>query len=101
MKQNNFADTFFEQMTAISKAGAYDAVQPEYQRLQQENAQLKDRVKYLENLIAEYTLKMKVNLSGGKVDEFLSSQLGETDQEIEDELNRAKNDDRDDLKDVL
>lgn len=99
MKQNNFADTFQDQLIAISKAGAYDAIQPEYQRLQQENAQLKDRVKYLENLIAEYTLKMKVNLSGGKVDEFLSSQLGETDKEIEDELSRGN--DPDDIKDVL
>ncbi|HRP30420.1 MAG TPA: hypothetical protein PKV73_00945 [Agriterribacter sp.] len=92
-------DNLFEQMTAISKGSAYDAIRPEYERLQQENALLKDRVKYLEGLINEYTLKMKANLSGGKVDDFLSSQLGETDKEIEEELSRGKN--QDDLNAVL
>lgn len=72
-------DFLFEQMTAISKAGAYDAIAPEYSRLQAENAQLKDRVKFLEELINEYTLKMKANLSGGKVESFLKEQLNDPD----------------------
>lgn len=47
--------------------------------LKEENEKLKERVKYLEGLINEYILKMKVNLSGGKVDEFLKAQLSDPD----------------------
>ena len=68
-----------QQILNISKAGAYDAIQPEYTRLFEENKQLKERVKYLEELINEYTLKMKANLSGVKVDEFLKEQITDND----------------------
>lgn len=47
------------------------------QMLKDENRRLSDRVKYLEGLINEYTLKMKANLSGGKVDEFLKEQTAD------------------------
>jgi hypothetical protein len=100
-KDNIFnPDTLFEQITAISKAGAYDAIAPEYAKVKEENIQLKARVKYLEELINEYTLKMKANLSGGKVDSFLKDQVkdynwSEVEQEIEDEMNS-----KDDLKDI-
>jgi hypothetical protein len=102
MNKNNIfnPDTLFEQMTAISKAGAYDAIAPDYAKVKEENIQLKARVKYLEELINEYTFKMKANLSGGKVDAFLKNQLtpqwSEVDQEIEDEMNS-----KDDIKNVL
>lgn len=101
-KDNIFnQDTLFEQMTAISKAAAYDAIFPEYVRLGEENIQLKARVKYLEELINEYTIKMKANLSGEKMDTFLKEQVkdynwSEVEQEIENEMN-----DKDDIKDVL
>lgn len=85
MKKNNFADSFHEQIIAISKAGAYDAIKDNYQELQVENEKLKARVKYLEDLIIEYSTKMTVNLSGGKVDQFLKDQINNPD----------------DLKDVL
>ncbi len=88
-------DNLFEQFAAISKAGAYDAIQPEYKRLQEENVRLKGRVKFLEELINEYTLKMKANLSGPKVDQFLKVQLSDTEKEIEREMK-----DHDDLKGI-
>ena len=82
---NKTNDFLHDQIIAISKAGAYDAIQPEYMRLIEENATLRKRVQYLEELINEYTLKMKANLSGGKVSEFLKEQIT----------------DNDDIKDVL
>ena len=78
-------DILFEQMTAISKAGAYDAIAPDYAKVKEENIQLKARVKYLEELINEYHLKTMINLSGGKVDQFLKEQT----------------EDKDDIKNVL
>ena len=68
MKQNNIfnSDTLFEQMTAISKAGAYDAIAPDYAKVKEENIQLKARVKYLEDLIIDYTDKMIANIEGIK-----------------------------------
>lgn len=57
------------------------------QELKAENNRLKERLNYLEGLINEYTLKMKANLSGGKVDQFLKDQ--------------AENNDSNDLKNVL
>lgn len=103
-------DVLFEQMTAISKAGAYDAIAPDYARVKEENEKLRARVKYLEDLIVEYTGKMKVNLSGSKVDSFLKEQVkeynwSEIEKEITDELDQyheIKNrNEQDDLKDVL
>ena len=70
----------------ISKAGAYDAIRPKYDEMIEENERLRKRVTYLEDLISEYTLKMKANLSGVKVDSFLKEQIEE---------------DKDDLKNVL
>lgn len=68
-------ENLFEQITQITKAHAYDIVSEQNKELQQENIALKYRVKYLEDLIREYTFKMKVNLSGGRVDEFLKEQI--------------------------
>lgn len=48
-----------EQIINISKAGAYDALAPKFKELQEENEKLKERVKYLEDLILEYTEKIK------------------------------------------
>ena len=47
-----------QQIINITKAGAYDIVAQQRNELLEENAKLKDRVKYLENLIKEYTDKM-------------------------------------------
>lgn len=57
---NKPEDSLFEQMSNISEAHAYDIVAPS---LQEENEKLKERVKYLEDLIMEYTTKMKNNLT--------------------------------------
>ena len=70
-------DNLHEQIVNISKAGAFDIVSKHNQELQEENKLLKERVKYLQDLIVEYTGKMKSNLSGGKVDEFLKSTLND------------------------
>lgn len=72
-------DNLFEQITAISKAGAYDAIAPDYVKVKEENVRLRERVQYLENLIDEYTTKMTVNLSGEKVNQFLKDQLTDKD----------------------
>lgn len=78
--------------------------------LEAENKQLRERVKYLEDLIVEYTGKMKVNLSGGKVDSFLKDQVKEynwsaIEKEITDEMEQyheIKNrNEKDDISDVL
>ena len=69
----------FNQMVAISKAGAYDIIVKHRDELAAENERLKARVKYLESLIDEYATKMTVNLSGGKVDQFLKDQLSDPD----------------------
>lgn len=107
---NPFGDMLFEQMTAISKAAAYDAISPEYSRLQSENKQLKERVKYLEDLIKEYTGKMGANLSGEKVDSFLKDQVKEynwsaIENEVTDEMEQyheIKNrNEKDDISNVL
>ena len=47
-----------QQIINITKAGAYDIVAQHRNELLEENANLKERVKYLENLIKEYTDKM-------------------------------------------
>lgn len=47
-----------QQIINITKAGAYDVVANHRNELLEENAKLKERVKYLENLIKEYTGKM-------------------------------------------
>lgn len=77
-------DNLFEQITNISKAHAYDIIVAHRDELAAENEKLKARVKELESLISEYSTKMLVNLSGGKVDQFLKDQVN----------------DRDDLKDI-
>jgi len=68
-------EDIFGQIVNITKAGAYDALAPKYAELQEENNRLRERVEFLEKLINEYTLKMKANLSGGKVDSFLKDQV--------------------------
>ena len=55
-------DNLLEQITNITKAHAYDIISQQAQELQQENKKLKYRVKYLENLIKEYTDKMLSNI---------------------------------------
>lgn len=103
-------NSLFEQIANISKASAYDIIAPEFEKLTTENLKLKARVKYLEDLIAEYTGKMKVNLSGGKVDTFLKDQVKEyngsaIENEITDEMEQyheIKNrNEKDDISDVL
>jgi len=47
-----------QQIINITKAGAYDIVAQHRNELLEENAKLKERVKYLENLIKEYADKM-------------------------------------------
>ena len=88
-------DDFFEQMAQITKAHAYDIVCEQRDKLFGENKTLNERVKFLEDLINEYTTKMMANLLGGKVDEFLKEQLSETDKEIEQEFK-----DHNDLKNL-
>lgn len=48
----------FEQVVNITKAHAYDIVSKQRIELTEENARLKERVKFLENLIKEYAEKM-------------------------------------------
>lgn len=55
-------DQLMEQIVNISKAGAYDIVSKQRDELLEENKALKERVKYLEGLIKEYTDKMLLNL---------------------------------------
>lgn len=71
MQNTSIIDNFFEQMNMINKAQGFDILKEQVKGLQEENSKLRSRVKYLEQLIDEYTLRMKANLSGGKVDEFL------------------------------
>ena len=47
-----------QQIINITKAGAYDVVSQHRNELLEENAKLKERVKFLENLIKEYSDKM-------------------------------------------
>ena len=47
-----------QQIINITKAGAYDVVVNHRNELLEENKLLKERVKYLENLIKEYSDKM-------------------------------------------
>lgn len=47
-----------QQIINITRAGAYDVVAQHRNELLEENAKLKERVKYLENLIKEYSDKM-------------------------------------------
>jgi len=101
MKQNNIfnPDVLFEQMTAISKAAAYDAILPKYQemevdiiKLKGENEQLKIQLKYANERIRIH--QEFINEVRPKDAELIP--LGAVDQEIEDELNN-----RDDLQNVL
>jgi hypothetical protein len=101
MKQNNIfnPDVLFEQMTAISKAAAYDAILPKYQEMQETIAKLewerdvlKIKLKAESALLEAY--KAFVNEIRPKDAEVIP--LGEVDQEIENELNN-----RDDIKNVL
>jgi regulator of replication initiation timing len=55
----------------------YPQLENENQALRLENEILKIRVKYLENLITEYSDKMKVSLSGTKVNQFLKDQINQ------------------------
>lgn len=67
-----------EYLATLEKRTAFEnGVIVSNQILKDENKRLSDRVKYLEGLINEYTLKMKANLSGGKVDEFLKEQTAD------------------------
>lgn len=47
-----------QQIVNISKAGAYDIVREQVTELQVENEKLKERIKYLEDLINEYATKI-------------------------------------------
>jgi hypothetical protein len=92
-------EKFYEQMTAISKAGAYDAILPKYQEMQETIAKLewerdvlKIKLKAESALLEAY--KAFVNEIRPKDAEVLP--LGEVNQEIENELNN-----RDDIKNVL
>jgi len=53
----------FEKISNITKASAYDIVSKELIKVRAENEALKERVKFLENLIDEYAAKMidKIN----------------------------------------
>ena len=51
-------DNITQTIINISKASAYDVVSQQRNELLEENAKLKERVKYLENLIKEYSDKM-------------------------------------------
>lgn len=91
-------DILFEQMTAISKAAAYDAILPKYQEMQETIAKLEWERDVLKiKLKAETALlnayKAFVNEIRPKDAEVIP--LGEVDKEIEEEL-EAKND----LKDI-
>jgi regulator of replication initiation timing len=55
----------------------YPQLENENQALRLENEILKIRVKYLENLITEYSDMMKVSLSGTKVNQFLKDQINQ------------------------
>lgn len=50
-------DNLFEQIVNITKANAYDIICQKSKELEEENKKLKDRVKFLEDLINEYTTK--------------------------------------------
>ncbi len=52
-------DNLFEQIATIQKASAYDIVRKQNEELLAKNKELADRVKFLEDLILEYTEKMK------------------------------------------
>ena len=60
-------DHLSEMIVNISKAGAYDIVSKQVIELKEENTKLKDRVKYLEDLIIEYTERMKQNIETIKI----------------------------------
>ena len=94
MKPTGITDIIYEQIINISKAGAFDIVSKHNQELQEENKLLKERVKYLQDLVVEYSGKMKANLSGGKVDEFLKSTIDDIDPDhhCKPGLNNDKND---------
>ena len=47
-----------QQIINITKSGAYDIVAQHRNELLEENAKLKERVKFLENLIKEYSDKI-------------------------------------------
>lgn len=49
------------QITNITKAHAYDITVEQVKELKAENEKLRDRVKFLENLINEYTEKILTN----------------------------------------
>jgi len=51
-------DNLFEQMANISKAHAYDIVSKQRDELLEENKRLKESVKYLQDLITEYTFEI-------------------------------------------
>lgn len=55
-------DNLFEQIANITKAHAYDIIVEQRNELLKENELLKNRVKYLESLIKEYTGKMLANI---------------------------------------
>lgn len=58
MANQSSSDFLHDQLIAISKAGAYDIVSKQRDELIEENKKLKERVKYLENLINEYSDKI-------------------------------------------
>lgn len=61
---SNSPDKLFEEMSRITKAHAYDIVAKQRDELVEENKLLLRRIKYLEDLIKEYTEKMLKNIDG-------------------------------------
>ena len=56
-------DNLLDQITNITKAHAYDILSQQVKELKEENEALRNRVKYLQDLINEYTAKMLDNIS--------------------------------------
>lgn len=56
-------DTLFDQLTTMTKAHAYDNLSQDYEKIKNENKRLRDRVKFLEDLINEYTEKILSSLN--------------------------------------
>lgn len=52
----------FDQLTTMTKAYGYDVLSQDYEKLKEENKNLRERIKYLEDLIQQYTTKMLNNL---------------------------------------
>lgn len=61
--KKEFDKSLFNELVNITKADGYDILSEQVKELKEENKALKERVKYLEALIKEYTDKMIDNLN--------------------------------------